>query len=53
MVSAQPLSRMALMGLGLAVTAGLVAAFAGLGSRWGWWSFRTGFMLLSIGALGG
>ncbi len=42
-----------LIGFGLAVAAGLTAAFAGFGSRWGWWHFRTGFMLLTVAAYGG
>lgn len=28
------------------------AIMAGLGSRWGWWSFRTGFAILKIAAYG-
>jgi hypothetical protein len=38
---------LALGGFGLAVLAALAAAFAGLGSRWGWWYFGTGFMILT------
>jgi uncharacterized protein (DUF1499 family) len=33
-------------GLTLAVLAGLAAALAGFGHRWGWWHYRTGFMVL-------
>lgn len=42
-----------LAGLVLAVTAGLVQIFAGIGSRLGWWHFRTGFDLLRYGVYGG
>src|SRR5512134_1617526 len=33
-------------GLALAVLAGIAEAFAGLGSRWGWWHFTAGFTML-------
>jgi uncharacterized protein (DUF1499 family) len=33
-------------GFSLAVLAGLAAALAGFGHRWGWWHYRTGFMVL-------
>jgi uncharacterized protein (DUF1499 family) len=37
------------LGVGVALAAVLVIALAGLGSRWGWWTFRTGFSLLRWG----
>jgi uncharacterized protein (DUF1499 family) len=46
-------SIMARCGAGLAVVAALVLMLAGFGSRWGWWHFRTGFILLAWGAYGG
>ena len=48
-----PISRIALVALGLAVAFGLLAMFAGLGSRWGLWHFRTGFNLLRYAVYGG
>ena len=39
--------------LGVAVAAGLLMMLAGVGSRLGWWHFRTGFTLLGYGAYGG
>jgi len=42
-------SRIAFAGLGLAFLTALVVILAGLGSREGWWNFRTGFMLLQWG----
>jgi uncharacterized protein (DUF1499 family) len=33
-------------GFSLAILAGLAAALAGFGHRWGWWHYRTGFMVL-------
>ncbi|HJU04913.1 MAG TPA: DUF1499 domain-containing protein [Nitrospiraceae bacterium] len=40
-------------GLILAVASALAAIFAGLGSRWDWWHFRTGFQILTVAAYGG
>jgi len=40
-------------GLGLAIGAGLFAVFSGLGTRWGWWYFTTGFMILRWSAVAG
>jgi len=40
-------------GLALAVLAGITEAFAGLGSRWGWWYFTTGFSMLRWAAVCG
>jgi hypothetical protein len=45
--------RLAESGFGLAVLAGLGAAVAGFGTRWGWWYFMTGFSLLKTAAIGG
>jgi uncharacterized protein (DUF1499 family) len=36
--------------LGLALAAALLAVFGGFGSRWEWWSFRTGFRMLEWAA---
>ena len=40
-------------GLVLAVLCAAAATLAGLGSRWGWWHFRTGFQILTWAAYGG
>jgi uncharacterized protein (DUF1499 family) len=40
---------LALIGFGLAVLTASMVILAGLGSRWGWWPFRTGFTLLQWG----
>ena len=40
-------------GLALAVSAALSAAISGLGTRWGWWHFTTGFMILRWSAVAG
>ncbi len=45
--------KIARVGFALAVLAGIAAAFAGWGSRWGWWHFMTGFAVLQISAIGG
>ena len=37
-------------GFSLAILAGLAAALAGFGHRWGWWHYRTGFMVLKAAA---
>jgi uncharacterized protein (DUF1499 family) len=44
---------LALCGFGLAVVSLIMLMLAGLGSRWGWWNFRFGFILLGWGAYGG
>jgi uncharacterized protein (DUF1499 family) len=44
---------LATAGLALAVLAGITEAFAGLGSRWGWWYFTTGFVMLRWAAVCG
>ncbi len=48
--------RVAVLGVLLALAAALAAMVAGLGTRWGWWDFRTGFQVLRwavYGAIGG
>jgi uncharacterized protein (DUF1499 family) len=40
-------------GFGLAILAGISAMLAGLGARWGWWYFVTGFTILQAAAIGG
>ncbi len=40
-------------GFVLALLAGISAVLAGLGSRWGWWHFTTGFLILQAAAIGG
>jgi len=44
---------MAFLGLFVAIAFGLGAVLAGFGSRWGWWHFRTGFIILRWSAYGG
>lgn len=39
-----------LAGTLLAILAGLTAASAGFGHRWGWWHYRTGFTILKAAA---
>lgn len=51
--SQRPLSRFALLVFYLALFAGVLAMFAGIGSRIGWWDFRTGFTLLRWAVYGG
>lgn len=46
------LKRLPVYGFGLALLAILVMMLAGLGSRWGWWHFRTGFSILRWGVFG-
>ncbi|HVS02197.1 MAG TPA: DUF1499 domain-containing protein [Thermoanaerobaculia bacterium] len=48
-----PFSPLAATAAGLALGAALLAPLAALGSRWGWWSFRTGFDLLRWSAYAG
>jgi len=38
------------LGFTLTVLAGIAAALAGFGHRWGWWHYRTGFMVLKVAA---
>ena len=40
-------------GLVLALICAAAAILAGLGSRWNWWQFRTGFQILTWAAYGG
>jgi uncharacterized protein (DUF1499 family) len=40
-------------GFALAIVAGCAAALAGFGHRWGWWHYRTGFMVLKGAAYAG
>ncbi|MGE5174593.1 MAG: DUF1499 domain-containing protein [Betaproteobacteria bacterium] len=40
-------------GFVLAILAGIAAALAGLGSRWGWWHFTIGFTILQAAAISG
>jgi uncharacterized protein (DUF1499 family) len=46
--SGQPLviAMLPALGFTLAVLAGIAAALAGFGHRWGWWHYRTGFTVL-------
>jgi uncharacterized protein (DUF1499 family) len=37
-------------GMLFAILAGLAAALAGFGHRWGWWHYRTGFAVLKVAA---
>jgi hypothetical protein len=39
--------------MGVACAAALLLMLAGIGSRFGWWPFRSGFTLLGYGAYGG
>lgn len=41
------------IGFGLAFVAAIAALLAGLGTRWGWWDYRTGFMILRCAVWGG
>jgi len=48
-----PYPVIALIGFGLAVLAAAAAVLSGLGSRWGWWYFGTGFtILITAGGIG-
>ncbi|HET9985332.1 MAG TPA: DUF1499 domain-containing protein [Longimicrobiales bacterium] len=46
------ISPLALLALGLAVLSALAVVLAGLGTRWGWWRFTTGFVVLRYGFYG-
>jgi len=48
----RPVSSIATAGLALAVLAALAAAASGLGHRFGWWTFGTGFAVLRYAAFG-
>ncbi|MGH7665633.1 MAG: DUF1499 domain-containing protein [Gemmatimonadaceae bacterium] len=41
-----PIAGAAILALGVSVLVALVMALAGLGTRWGWWHFRTGLSVL-------
>ena len=43
-----PYPRIALIAFGFVVFAAVAAMLSGLGSRWGWWYFRTGFLILTV-----
>lgn len=45
--------RLALAAVGLTAAAVATLALSGLGSRWGWWSYRAGFVLLRWAAWAG
>lgn len=49
----RPVLLLPCMAVALACGAALLLATAGLGSRFGWWHFLTGFTLLRYGAYGG
>ena len=40
-------------GFGIAFVAAIAALCAGLGVRWGWWDYRSGFLILTCAAWGG
>jgi len=44
--------RVASVGFMIAMAAAVAAMLAGLGTRWGWWDFRTGFAVLRWAAYG-
>ncbi|HUE95172.1 MAG TPA: DUF1499 domain-containing protein [Longimicrobiaceae bacterium] len=48
-----PISRLALLALGVAIIAMLLGVMSGLGYRWGLWGLSTGFQLLRWGAYAG
>lgn len=49
----RPVDLIAPAGLALALCAVLSAALSGLGTRWGWWYFTTGFTILRWSAIAG
>jgi len=51
--SIRPVTRFALLCFCIALLACSAALMAGLGSRWGWWDFRTGFAILKLSGYGG
>ncbi len=51
--SLQWYSRLSLLGLCLAVIVALAALSSGLGNRWGWWDFHSGFGILKWAFYGG
>lgn len=48
-----PLFLLAPAGFGIAVLAGIAEAFSGFGTRWGWWPFTSGFVILKWAAYAG
>ncbi|HEX9757447.1 MAG TPA: DUF1499 domain-containing protein [Nitrospiria bacterium] len=46
-------SQLPLYGFVIAISFLFIIVLAGLGSRWEWWGFRTGFSILEYGAYGG
>ncbi|MBA2669684.1 MAG: DUF1499 domain-containing protein [Gemmatimonadetes bacterium] len=50
---ARPISRAAVAVGILALAVLIAAAMSGLGARWGWWHFRTGFSILRWSVYGG
>jgi uncharacterized protein (DUF1499 family) len=50
---AKSVSRSAITSFYLAIVAALLAVLAGFGSRWGWWHFRIGFIIMLGALLGG
>lgn len=50
---AKSVSRSAITSFYLAIVAALLAVSAGFGSRWGWWRFRIGFIIMLVALLGG
>jgi uncharacterized protein (DUF1499 family) len=44
---------LAYTGCGLAAAAAMAGLLSGLGHRWGWWEYRTGFLVLRFAAWGG
>src|SRR5438552_3716250 len=50
---AKSVSRSAITSFYLAIVAALLAVLGGFGSRWGWWHFRIGFIIMLVALLGG
>lgn len=46
------ITRFEVLFFSVTLVATMSAIMAGLGSRWGWWSFRTGFAILKVAAFG-
>jgi uncharacterized protein (DUF1499 family) len=46
-----PFPTIAVVGFSIAVASAAAALLSGLGSRWGWWYFRTGFLILAGAAV--
>ena len=41
------------VGFGIALLAGIAALLAGLGTRWGWWDYNSGFLILQCAVWAG